>query len=48
MNGVVKSRLLHIHQCGRRLRTAAVEMSERQQKLDREREKREPRRKSDV
>ncbi len=47
-NAVVKPRLLRIQQCRRRLRAVAVEMTERQQKLDHEREQREPRAKSDV
>ena len=44
----VKARLLRIRQGGRRLRAAAVEMAERQQTLDRQRKKREPRPKPDV
>jgi hypothetical protein len=43
---VMKPRSLGIHRYGRCLRDT-VEMSERQQKLDREREQREPRPKSD-
>jgi len=45
-DGVVKPRMVRYKRAG--LRTAAVEMSERQQRLDREREKREPRYTSDV
>jgi hypothetical protein len=47
-SGVVKARLLRIRQRGRRLRTAPMKMSERQQTLHRQREKREPRPKPDV
>ena len=42
-NDVVQSRSLRVHRRGRGLRAAVVEMSERQQKLDRQREQREPR-----
>src|SRR3982074_16761 len=45
-SGIVQRRLLRVR--WRRLRAAAVEMSERQQTLDREREKRELRASSDV
>jgi hypothetical protein len=46
-NGVLKPRPLRVRQRARRLR-ATVEVSERQQELDRQREKREPRSKPDV
>jgi hypothetical protein len=45
-NGIVKPRLVRVHR--RRLSAVAVEMSERQQDLDRERKKCEPRSVPDV
>ncbi len=45
---IVKPRLLRDRRCDRLRATAAVEVPERQQELDRQREKREPRSKPDV
>jgi len=48
MNDVVRHRLLCVDSRGRRMRVAAVEMSERQCKLNRQSEKPKPRLKPDV